>query len=144
MQLAWFWLAVVAAAGWGMAYAFSEKLMHYVSAPTQMVFVYILSLFPFLFMFFRTEHLEEMKALSEPKPVIYLLVIVAANAVANIAVLEAFKLKNATTVSMVEVSIPLFTALTALIFFREVQVTLPLVAGGSLIMAGLFVIYYWK
>jgi len=59
------------------------------------------------------------------------------------AILSGVAIKNATAVSAVEISYPLFVALFAWLFFREVQITPALVLGGALIFSGLGVIL-WK
>ena len=63
---------------------------------------------------------------------------------ANLCFLGSMRLKNATLAGMVEISYPLFTALFAWMFFREVQMTWGAFFGMLLIMAGVACIFYFE
>lgn len=49
--------------------------------------------------------------------------------------------KNATLASLIEISYPFFVALFAWLFFREVQVSVPTIVGGLMILGGVTVVF---
>jgi drug/metabolite transporter (DMT)-like permease len=48
--------------------------------------------------------------------------------------------KNATLASLIEISYPLFVALFAYLLFRQIQLTLPVLFGGALVLSGVAII----
>jgi drug/metabolite transporter (DMT)-like permease len=49
--------------------------------------------------------------------------------------------KNATLASLIEISYPFFVVLFAWLFFREMQLNLPTVLGGLMILGGVAVVF---
>jgi drug/metabolite transporter (DMT)-like permease len=140
----WFWMAVLGAAGYGFSYAVAEKLSAYLSAATILLLSYILSLFFYLFFLFKEDYRQELTAATEPVPAMWLVLYTLGVVVANMAVLEAIRLKSGTAAAIVETSVPLFAAVAAFLIFRTVQLSPPLLVGGGLIFSGLAVIYVWR
>lgn len=54
---------------------------------------------------------------------------------------HAISMKNATVVSLIEISYPVFVCLFAYILYRDIQVNMWTALGGLLIFCGVFTIY---
>lgn len=144
--MTWFWFSLFAAVLWGMSYVIYQKLVETLSAAGAMFFTAAGSfLFYIVYMLvsgtFRTD-VEVLKKFSLELKLVLLVIVI--NAMANIFSLLAIKEKNATLMGLVEISYPIFTALFAWIFLKEVQTSVGAWFGAALIVAGVSCIYYFE
>ncbi|TAL34077.1 MAG: hypothetical protein EPN97_08625 [Alphaproteobacteria bacterium] len=141
----WFIYAVAASILWGMSYAMLDQLLKKLSfasiivtsAVASMVFAVGLGIVNKNF----SADWEVLKTAGrETKLLAASIVIYIA---ANLFIMASINAKNATMAAMIEITYPLFTALFAWMFFREVQVSAGTLAGAALILAGVTCIYYF-
>ena len=130
---------------WGVSYAVSEQLLRKISVAAVMVttstatlaFALCLGLVGNSF----AQDFDTLKKTSGAFPLVAISIVVYV--AANCFILLSTKSKNATMAAMVEITYPLFTALFAWLFFRQVQVTAGTLLGAGLILAGVSCIYYF-
>lgn len=136
--MTWFWLALGAATSWGAAYALSEHVLKSVN-----VYVFVLVLHVLLSVMSLAAVLVLTDAKAVWKPLAQLgvwgptLVAVVFFFLGNILVYMAMQRYEVTSVTLIEMSSPLFTALVVWLVFGEMQVTPAIVAGGLLTFAGM-------
>lgn len=141
----WIVYALGAAVIWGMNYAASGRLLERgLSATTLFLFDLLIGVFAVGGFLAATGKLNtvsnEIRALPQSEW-IWLAVAAAGTTAAGLLIFMAIGEKNATLASLIEISYPLFVALFAWIFFRDVQLNWPTALGGLLVMAGVFIIY---
>lgn len=141
---AWFFYALTSAILWGYSYALSERVFREgLNVPFfMMVSGGIYFLFCIIFVILTNQFKEGFVTLSDNKPLIGTMVLVASCYVggAFLAFL-AISQKNATLANFVEMSYPFFTFLFAWALYKEVQLNWYALLGGILIFSGIGLIY---
>ncbi|MEZ0223467.1 MAG: EamA family transporter [Alphaproteobacteria bacterium] len=141
----WFLYAVAASVLWGMSYAMLEELLKKLSFATIILTSSIASLIFAAGLGIANKNFagdwDVLKSAGrETKLMLVSIVIYIA---ANLFIMASINAKNATMAAMIEISYPLFTALFAWLFFRQVQVSAGTLAGAVMILAGVCCIYYF-
>ncbi len=139
----WFFYAVAASVLWGVSYALLDELLKKLSFATLILYSSVASLiFALGLGFARNSFSADWQILKsagrETKMLGISIIIYIA---ANLFIMSSINAKNATMAAMIEITYPLFTALFAWMFFREVQVTAGTLVGAGLVLAGVACIY---
>ena len=130
---------------WGVSYTISEQLLRKISVASVMVTTSVATLaFALCLGLAGNNFAADFETLKKTSGAGYLILIsIIVYVAANCFILLSTKAKNATMAAMVEITYPLFTALFAWLFFKEVQVTAGTLLGALLILAGVSCIYYF-
>lgn len=143
----WLWAALLAAALWGFSYAAIENVLKTgLSSFTLMAFYTWLALPAFSLLAWQDGSLKHGLSLvrANPKMILWITVLVACYFFGNALVYCAIKQKNATSVSFIEISYPLFVALFSYFVFQQNHLNMATIAGGALIFAGVCVMYLFR
>ena len=137
-------LALGAAVLWGVSYAASGRVIQRGLDPVVFFFCYAVfaALLAGALLLAKGELVEvprELRALGHDR--IWLLVSLTSAAIGGLLIYFAIGEKNATLASLIEISYPFFVALFAWLFFREAQFNIAAMAGGLLIIAGVFTVF---
>ncbi len=85
------------------------------------------------------------RILSEPRSLggdfWWLVVSIVASCIGGLCIYHAIGGRNATVASLIEISYPLFVALFAWLFFRELQINWQTALGGLLILSGVSIVF---
>jgi drug/metabolite transporter (DMT)-like permease len=143
----WFWAALSVAMLWGFSYAAVEHILKQgMSSMTLLALYGWLSMPIFTFLAWRSGELgwglEFVK--NNPKTLLWIVVMVACYFFGNALIYWAIKQKNATAVSLIEISYPFFVVLFSWLLFRQNQITFGTTVGGGLIFAGVTFMYLFK
>lgn len=140
----WIILALGAAFLWGVSYAASGRVIQRGLDPVVFFFCYAV----FAALLTGTILLAKGEIGEVPRSVrelggdrLWLLVSLASAAVGGLLIYAAIGEKNATLASLIEISYPFFVALFAWLFFREAQLNAATIAGGLLILGGVFTVF---
>ncbi|NBV54801.1 MAG: hypothetical protein EBR79_03715 [Proteobacteria bacterium] len=142
--MTWFWLALAAAASMGVSYAVFGHLVKFVPGHVVMLVGSVGSLLIYGVMTALGKEWGQVSKLLSPPLVGWMMLQIAALVALNLLSAWAIQRQNATMVSVVEMSYPIFVALAAFVLFREVQFTMGVAVGGALILAGVVCVYLWK
>jgi len=71
----------------------------------------------------------------------WLAIAVVASSIGSLLIYMAIGEKNATIASLVEISYPLFVAIFAWVFFREMQFNTATICGAAMILGGVAVVF---
>ena len=139
----WVVLGLTAGAGWGMSYLLYEKILLKFPVSLVMFITGSVTLAFFGALSWWRGHLGEIKTITA-EPTIWLgfLGVVVLNIIANVSILTAVGMSNASRAAFLEISYPLFSLLFAYLIFREMQLTPLGMVGGGLILAGTIVMVY--
>lgn len=143
----WFWASLLAAVLWGFSYASTDPLLKSgISSFTLMAFYTWVAAPLFTLLAWQDKSLGHGIALvkGNPKIIFWILGMVTCYFFGNALIYWAIKQKNATSVSLIEISYPLFVALFSWIVFGQNHLTLSTLAGGALILSGVTVIYAFR
>lgn len=142
----WFFLALLAAALWGGSYVIYEQLIKTISSASAMFYSALGSIFVYALWAISQKTMaadwQVIKKFDVEAKLLLLVILV--NSVANLLILFSIKAKNATLAGMVEISYPLFIALFAWMFLKEVQASAGTWVGAALIFAGVSCIYFFE
>lgn len=135
------WLAasVLASILWGLSYAVSERALKWGYSPTILMALHTAFALPvYVALAWHFGHIKREVAMFQqnPKQLAVMLLVVVCYMAANLLVFWSIQQKNATTVSLVEIAYPLFTAFFAWALFRDLQVNWGVGIGAALIVAG--------
>lgn len=140
----WLLYALTAAILWGVSYAASGRVLERGISPLALYFCYGI----FGVALGGIALMATGKLLTIPADIralqgdwIWFVISIVGAAVGALLIYMAIGEKNATVASLIEVSYPIFVALFAWIFFREVQFNLQTVIGGALILSGVGVVF---
>jgi drug/metabolite transporter (DMT)-like permease len=143
----WFWAAVSAAALWGFSYALVENVFKSGLSSLTLMALYTWIALP-IFTLAALQDGEMTKGLSiikqNPKLMISIVAVVVCYLLGNLLVYWAIKQKNATSVSLIEITYPLFVVLFSYMLFNQQHLTLGTVLGGAVIMSGVGIMYFVK
>ncbi len=144
--MTWIVFALLAAVLWGASYAMYGELVKSMSPAATTFYSSVGMLVVYAGWMLSSGALHNdwqllKKGGGETKLVLSL---IAVNALANIFLALSIKEKNPTAAGLIEISYPLFTALFAWIFWKEMQFTLGTALGGALIMAGIACIAFFE
>ena len=144
--MTWFFYALASAALWGVSYALYEQMMKTLSAASTMLYSSLGGIVLFFLLASANGTLARDWQIvrsggSEAK---ILLTVILVNTAANMLMLMSVKEKNATVAGMVEITYPLFTAIFAWLFFKQMQLTMGSMLGFCLIVAGIACIYLFE
>ena len=140
----WIFQALGASLMWAIGYVFSEKLLKAGVTPMFfLVFMYVVSFPIYIAIMGGIESIQKnIEVLQGSKTIlVYTIIASIAFLFGNLFVFEAMANKNATIVSLIEASYPLFIVLFTWIIFKEVQLNWTQAFGGVLILAGAGLIY---
>lgn len=140
----WILLAFGAAILWGVSYAASGRVMQRGLDPVSFFFCYAVfaALVTGVILLAKGELSEVPRSVRElGSDRMWLLVSLASAAVGGLLIYVAIGEKNATLASLIEISYPFFVALFAWLFFREAQLNAATIAGGLLILGGVFTVF---
>lgn len=142
----WAAYALLAALLWGFDYAFAERVFKHVSILSFLAIQLTIGGLVLLGIALATGAFSrDMPTLFASRQTLTFLILgVIAFAVANVLICTAIQTKNATLSGLIEISYPIFIALISWVGFREHQLSAATAAGGVLIFAGVFVIYYFN
>lgn len=138
--MTWLYYALISSMLWGMSYAVGERLLRVISIPTLMFFNAIGSLlFAVGYLIFKNNIKTDL-ALLDQKNISMLLFCTVANIIASLFVNIATQQKNATMAGLIEISYPLFSAITAFILFGDKQLNTSSFIGAMFILFGTLII----
>lgn len=140
----WIIYALSAAMLWGVSYAASGRVIERGLAPLSFFFSYAV----FGAMAAAVVLGLSGKFVSLPGEVrglgtdlFWFVIAVVSSAAGTLLIYMAIGEKNATLASLIEISYPLFVALFAWAFFRDVQINLGTILGGAMILGGVAVVF---
>lgn len=140
----WFFYAMTAAILWGVSYAASGRVLDRGMSPLALYFCYgVFGVALGGIALYATGKLQTLPAdlRGLEGEWIWFVVSIVGSAVGALLIYMAIGEKNATVASLIEISYPLFVALFAWIFFREVQFNWQTAVGGALILSGVAVVF---
>ena len=141
----WFYCALAASICWGLCYAITDVLLKKGGLPPVFLMLVRTSIIlPFWIMLIAyTGEFDKGWNLMAQSPKYTALIILETFLVMGgvFLITYAISLKNATTVNIIEITYPLFTALFAYFIFKESQVNMWTAIGGLMIFSGVAVIY---
>ncbi len=139
----WFVLAVAGAILWGLHYPLVEKSLDTYS-PLTLMFVISIS-FALVIPLIHQTLLIELKQIwaSDLKTKLILVGVIITEFLAIYLVMKAIMIGNATYVSLVEITYPLFVLLFSAILFKENHFTPPVMIGAALVFIGIGIIVYY-
>lgn len=143
----WFWSALAAAVLWGFSYsAVEHTLKNGMTASGQMALfgLFLTPIYTLIAWQNGSLHSSVQVLRSNPKILMYCLLIAACYGCANFLAYWSIQQKNATLASLIEISYPLFVALFSFFIFREAQLTTGALIGGAMIFGGIVVMYVMK
>ncbi len=136
----WYLAAVGAAVIWGVHYPLIDNALQRVS----LVSVLLLTALPIVLLapFYGVQLLEDWRALGamswrERLPI---LALAGTSFAATVLLFISIGGKNATLASLIEISYPVFVALFAFLLFRQIHINASVVAGATLVFAGVVII----
>lgn len=140
----WFVFAIVAAVCWGASYASSGRVIERGLSPLVFFFYFTIagaswSLVSLLISGRGSRILSEPRALGGE--VWWLVVSIITSCIGGLCIYHAIGGRNATVASLIEISYPLFVALFAWLFFRELQMNWQTAIGGLLILSGVGIVF---
>lgn len=142
----WFFYSLTASILWGVGYVLAEKILKQtVISPAFLMLTATAVTLPLYAAL--CVYLGEFKtgmAATFSSPLVFWLVVLHALTIigGNFLILTSVVEKNATLVTMIEITYPLFVALFAYLILKEVQLTWATAAGAALIFSGVAVIYF--
>ncbi|MEO6054603.1 MAG: EamA family transporter [Chthoniobacterales bacterium] len=140
----WIFFALAAAIIWGINYAASGRVLSRGMSPSTLFFIdtlfaLLLVSGTLIFQGKTGRIITEVKMLGGD--IFWLVTAMCCATAAALLILMAIEGKNATVASLIEVSYPLFVAVFAWLFFRELQLSWQTAIGGMLILLGVFVVW---
>lgn len=136
----WYLAALAAAIVWGVHYPLVDNALKKLSLPG----VLLLTTLPVLILapLFTRALTTDMQVLSATSWSERLLLLAPAltSLIGTVLLFAAIGSKNATLVSLIEVSYPAFVALFAWLLFREMHLTTSALIGGALVISGVVLI----
>jgi len=140
----WLLFGLSASVIWGLAYAIDEQLMKAGISPGFLMLCHAIVVLPlYTFVAFKLGNpAQELKLILSDAKLILLAIVAGVSLLGgNLLVLYGIADKNATLVTMIEMSYPFFVALFAWLLFKEVQITWWTALGGLFVFAGAVIIY---
>jgi drug/metabolite transporter (DMT)-like permease len=135
----WLFPAVGSSLLWGMDYAVAERLLDRINPVTSLFYTSVVCVAIFGVFGRSTIRNDTQLLLDDPSAVFFLIFVCATGVFANYFTSVAIQLENATVVSMVEISYPLYVMIFSWIVFGQKDVfTTNNVTGGLLIIAGIW------
>ena len=142
----WLLSALSASVLWGLSYVLSEQIYKKISVITTLGILTLLTSIVILIIAYL------FGPLKSDFTVIYksnkLLLLIGLELVvfilAELLIGYSITAKNATLAGLIEISYPIFIAIFAALFFKEHEFNLATFVGGSLIFAGIAVVYYFN
>lgn len=141
----WFWAALLAASLWGLSYAMAENVLKGGISSTSLMAFYTWIAAPiFTVIAWRNGSLRQGISLARENPsfIFSIVALVVCYFIGNLLIYWAIKQKDATTVSLIEISYPLFVALFSYVIFNNMQLTWQSALGGMLILSGVAVMSF--
>jgi drug/metabolite transporter (DMT)-like permease len=139
--MSWFWLALIAAALWGLGYTLNQATLKYFN-PYELLFFESVIIFAAFTLYFWAygdfkhflSKLGSWKLLSmiSASSIIYI--------IASSLILISIKSSNASLAAIIESSYPLFTVIFAFIFLGEIQLSWSAIIGFILVLTGIIII----
>ena len=139
----WFCYALGSAVMWGLGYTLCEKILRAgLSVPALMISInFCQILFFAIILLFQNNLSKNIDILKTDWTLLTLLMTCLVFAIGNFLVFQAFLLKSASHVNLVEISYPFFTIIFSVFLLKNFEMTLPAVMGGMLILSGVTLIY---
>lgn len=143
MTNAWFYYAFSAAVLWGLSYALSDRLLQQGVSVSLLMLIEAVLIIPTVFVLsLKLSPMEGVSVLfSNYKVMLMALVVALAAVVGTALIFLGISEKNATLVSLIEISYPIFVFIFSLLFFKDMQLTVGTAVGSVLIFAGIAIIY---
>jgi drug/metabolite transporter (DMT)-like permease len=140
----WIVYALGAAIIWGISYAASGRVIE--RGMTPLVFFFLYTFFGAAAAAAALAVMGKVGTLvsefhSLENDWVWLLVAIVSSAAGGLLIYIAIGEKNATLASLIEISYPFFVAVFAWLFFREIQFSWQTLVGGTLILAGVAVVF---
>ena len=142
----WIILSLTASIFWGMAYAFNEQVYKEISIFSALaitsVVLFAVALIAAVWM---GTLRKDLVSLGNSRTGLFMLLAASGTTVAaEILIASAIHDKSATLASLIEISYPVFVTLFAILLFGESEINSMTVAGGILILAGVFLVSYFN
>ena len=140
----WIFCAVLSAVLWGISFAASGRLFERGFSPMALLFTYCVVGVGATAIYYALAGgiprvVAESSKISADVP--WLVLAVGASIAAALLNYVAIGEKNSTAASFVVISYPIFVAVFAWVFFRQIQFNLSSVSGAGFILAGLTIFY---
>lgn len=141
----WLVLTICAAMAWGVNYAVTERVLHGGVSLFFMMFLNatVLMFFSLAVLIFGKGNAfaESVSVIKTGQVGIWMVVVYVASAFLGWCLVNsAIGLRNATSVSLIELSYPIFTIFFTWLLFRDVHLNLTILVGGLLIASGVVLI----
>lgn len=132
--------ALIASVIWGVNYAIAEQTYKYISIYTSLSIEMLIGSIVCM-LIGNNLIVTDVKAVMSNNKLLGLVIIscLLFNA-AMIMIARSIQVSNATVAGLIEICYPLFTILATLIIFNKHHLSLPVIIGGLLILAGVLVI----
>ncbi len=142
----WILLAIGAALLWGITYAIDEQLFNKISVSfTLSVAGFITFVVMLLVTYFTNNLFLDIKTIINSSSTRNLLIFGTLTfVIAELLIGLSISYKNATLAGMIEVSYPIFIALSSYILFKENQISAMTILGAGLIFTGIFIVYFFN
>ena len=142
----WLVYALMASITWGLNYALDEKVFKsHISPLTLLAGQAWVSALVFSILCYVSNFKTDFAVLTKNKTTLYIVIASFLTAmVGNYFIAISIQAKSATLAAFVEESYPLFTLLFTFLLFKQNDLSIPVVIGGSLILAGIAVISFAK
>ena len=138
-NLSWGVYALIASMSWGLVYVLEEKLLKTGLSPIALqLFVGLVSLPLYVVLFFLAKDKKANIGMVYEDPGLLFPIAIAGTliVIANLLILFAVKDKNATLVSFLEITYPIFTFIFAVWILGDTQLSIPTFVGACLIACG--------
>ncbi len=139
----WFVIALATAVVWGISYSIDEYLVKTHISPPFLCFITAILSAPIYagIALYQKNFVPSWKNLTQNHDAMLAFgVVFVCGFFASLGILESIRLKNATLSSMIEITYPLFTALFAWLFFKDVQINSFTWIGFLFVLIGVFII----
>ncbi|MGB1076902.1 MAG: EamA family transporter [Bdellovibrionales bacterium] len=138
-SFSWGIYALIASMSWGLIYVLSEKILRAGVSPVALqLFLGLVSMPVYIGLFLMLKNRkEDLQIVSENLSLLWPIIITGALVVvANLLILFAVQEKNATLVSFLEITYPIFTFIFAMWILGDTQLTVSTLVGAGLIALG--------
>ena len=133
----WLVYAILAAAMWGLNYTLAERILSNISVTTLLAIeMFIGAIIFFIASLFLDIKNDIAIIISQPNMMIILIAEIIVVLSANALIAYSIQAKNATFAGLIEVMYPIFTIIFTWLIFKDNQISMKLLLGGGLIIAG--------
>lgn len=137
----WIIYAIIAAVLWGFNYSISERILGSLAPSSLLALEMLIGTVVFSAVSYCTTLKQDWQKLANEPNLFWLTLLqIVVVLVASFCIVLSIRSKNATQAGIIELIYPLFTILFSWLLFRQIHVNMSVIAGGLLIVSGVFLI----